>query len=250
MPTIIGQLGGLAEYSWVFTALPRHVDDDGPDLLQARRRVRAQAGVPRRPRWLFVLGRSCAASRPRCPSSSPSVRSRASGRAPSSRSRSRSRATSSSRGSGRGCRACSRRSGASPRSSGPALGGLITTTVGWPWVFLINLPVGLLAMAIIWFAFHERFIRRPQRIDWLRRGAAHGRDRPPARRGVGDKPRVRPALAADDRAARGLLRPARCLRRQLTTRRGPAHQPRPRAVTFGAGGPRGRHARWRGDVRA
>src|SRR4051812_40159 len=27
---------------------------------------------------------------------------------------------------------------------GPALGGIITTTVGWPWVFAINIPVGLL----------------------------------------------------------------------------------------------------------
>ena len=34
---------------------------------------------------------------------------------------------------------------------GPAIGGIITTTVGWPWVFEINLPVGILA-AIIWFA--------------------------------------------------------------------------------------------------
>ena len=59
------------------------------------------------------------------------MRSRAWAPAPSSRSRSRSRATSSSPASGRGCRACSPRSGASPRSSGPAIGGLITTTVGW-----------------------------------------------------------------------------------------------------------------------
>ncbi|HLO36056.1 MAG TPA: MFS transporter, partial [Candidatus Deferrimicrobium sp.] len=50
---------------------------------------------------------------------------------------------------------------------GPALGGIITTTVGWPWVFEINLPVGILAGSIIWFAFHERFERHPQPIDWL-----------------------------------------------------------------------------------
>jgi predicted MFS family arabinose efflux permease len=34
-------------------------------------------------------------------------------------------------------------------------------------VFLINLPVGIVAAAIIWFAFHEHFERRPQHIDWL-----------------------------------------------------------------------------------
>jgi EmrB/QacA subfamily drug resistance transporter len=50
---------------------------------------------------------------------------------------------------------------------GPALGGIITTTVGWPWVFELNLPVGLLAGAIIWFAFHERFEKHPQSIDWI-----------------------------------------------------------------------------------
>ncbi len=53
---------------------------------------------------------------------------------------------------------------------GPALGGLITSTVGWPWVFEINIPVGLLAGLIVWFVLHERFERRPHRLDWT--GAA------------------------------------------------------------------------------
>lgn len=50
---------------------------------------------------------------------------------------------------------------------GPAIGGLITTTVGWPWVFEINVPVGLVAGSIIWFGFRERFTRRPHRVDWM-----------------------------------------------------------------------------------
>jgi EmrB/QacA subfamily drug resistance transporter len=49
---------------------------------------------------------------------------------------------------------------------GPALGGLITSTVGWPWVFEINIPVGILAGAVIWFAFHEHFEPHPHRLDW------------------------------------------------------------------------------------
>ena len=53
---------------------------------------------------------------------------------------------------------------------GPAIGGLITSTIGWPWVFELNLPVGILAGLIIWFALHETAERRPQRIDWM--GAA------------------------------------------------------------------------------
>ncbi|MDQ3491664.1 MAG: MFS transporter [Chloroflexota bacterium] len=33
---------------------------------------------------------------------------------------------------------------------GPALGGLLTDTIGWHWVFFVNLPIGAVAMAIIW----------------------------------------------------------------------------------------------------
>jgi EmrB/QacA subfamily drug resistance transporter len=33
---------------------------------------------------------------------------------------------------------------------GPALGGLITDTVGWHWVFFVNLPLGAISLAIIW----------------------------------------------------------------------------------------------------
>jgi len=33
---------------------------------------------------------------------------------------------------------------------GPALGGFITETVGWHWIFFINLPIGAISLAIIW----------------------------------------------------------------------------------------------------
>ena len=33
---------------------------------------------------------------------------------------------------------------------GPALGGLLTDNFSWHWVFFVNLPIGLIAMAIIW----------------------------------------------------------------------------------------------------
>jgi len=49
---------------------------------------------------------------------------------------------------------------------GPAIGGLITSTVGWPWVFELNIPIGILAGAIIGLRLHERVERRPHRVDW------------------------------------------------------------------------------------
>jgi EmrB/QacA subfamily drug resistance transporter len=33
---------------------------------------------------------------------------------------------------------------------GPAIGGLITDTIGWPWVFFFNLPIGAVVFAIVW----------------------------------------------------------------------------------------------------
>ena len=53
---------------------------------------------------------------------------------------------------------------------GPAIGGAITQTIGWPWVFELNLPVGIVAGVIIGRALHERFERRPARIDWAGAG--------------------------------------------------------------------------------
>jgi Arabinose efflux permease len=37
----------------------------------------------------------------------------------------------------------------------PLLGGFIVEKLSWHWVFLINLPVGLLTMALIWIFFKE-----------------------------------------------------------------------------------------------
>lgn len=39
---------------------------------------------------------------------------------------------------------------------GPLLGGWITDNIAWPWIFYINVPVGLAAAAVTWFIYHKR----------------------------------------------------------------------------------------------
>jgi EmrB/QacA subfamily drug resistance transporter len=54
---------------------------------------------------------------------------------------------------------------------GPAIGGILTDTVGWHWIFLVNLPLGLVVLAVIWRTLPTRIERGVERtIDYL--GAA------------------------------------------------------------------------------
>src|SRR6202165_3961190 len=54
---------------------------------------------------------------------------------------------------------------------GPLLGGYLTDNLSWRWVFYVNLPVGLIAIAVLWFSFpNVRPVIRERRIDFL--GAA------------------------------------------------------------------------------
>ena len=51
--------------------------------------------------------------------------------------------------------------------SGLVLGGVITSTIGWRWIFFVNVPIGLIATARAHFDLKE--IARPEqapRIDW------------------------------------------------------------------------------------
>jgi EmrB/QacA subfamily drug resistance transporter len=51
---------------------------------------------------------------------------------------------------------------------GPAIGGVITDTVGWHWVFFVNLPLGAIVFAVIWRALPTfRPIGARPKIDYL-----------------------------------------------------------------------------------
>lgn len=53
---------------------------------------------------------------------------------------------------------------------GPAVGGVLTQAFSWRWAFLVNLPVGIVAIAVLLFVFHETRRGMDERIDWT--GAA------------------------------------------------------------------------------
>ncbi|HET9295070.1 MAG TPA: DHA2 family efflux MFS transporter permease subunit [Gemmatimonadales bacterium] len=52
---------------------------------------------------------------------------------------------------------------------GPTLGGWITDNFSWPWIFYINLPLGILAGALTWryVPEPEHHIEVPDRVDWV-----------------------------------------------------------------------------------
>ena len=50
---------------------------------------------------------------------------------------------------------------------GPALGGYITDAANWNWCFFINIPIGLLAGAIVFFLLHDtEAAKRDEPVDW------------------------------------------------------------------------------------
>jgi DHA2 family multidrug resistance protein len=51
---------------------------------------------------------------------------------------------------------------------GPTLGGYITDAFGWPWIFYINIPIGMLALALsLSYIFNSRFQQKVSQIDFL-----------------------------------------------------------------------------------
>ncbi len=61
---------------------------------------------------------------------------------------------------------------------GPPVGGFITTYASWEWIFLIDIPIGLVGMAAIWRFLPQMPVLNPPPLDWtgffLVAGAASG----------------------------------------------------------------------------
>lgn len=51
---------------------------------------------------------------------------------------------------------------------GPILGGYLTDEYSWPWIFYINVPIGLFSAGVTWYCLRDReteIVRNP--IDWV-----------------------------------------------------------------------------------
>jgi DHA2 family multidrug resistance protein len=52
--------------------------------------------------------------------------------------------------------------------AGPILGGWITDNYSWPWIFFINVPIGIFASAVVWQQMHKRPVQTEKpKMDYV-----------------------------------------------------------------------------------
>ena len=99
---------------------------------------------------------------------------------------------------------------------GPAVGGALTTALDWRWVFLVNIPIGIAALAVTLREVRESRDPRAPRVDRARPGHA---DRGPVPARLRPAARQRGRLGQRDHRRLARRRRRRCSPRSWPSRR-------------------------------
>ena len=169
LPTIVGDLGGLDHLSWVVTAYLLSGDGRRAAVREARRPLRPQDRAPGGDRH---LPRRLGALRPLAEHGRADRVPRAAG----PRRRRPDRDTLAVVGDIIPPRERGKYQGyfggvfGVATVIGPLLGGFFVDNLRWRWIFYVNLPIGIVALAVIAIAFHTRAEQLRHAMDYL--GAA------------------------------------------------------------------------------